>query len=496
MPADGRADDRQQRVEDRARRSRRARRGRRRAAAAAGSRTSPGWGSSGRRWRARRSARRAAAAAPRGCRSARRSRRRRASRRTTRSTCWPSSAASSAACDRQNASSLTRAAPKRRGRFEQRRQQTADARIARPRERAPARRARPARRRPARRRGRQRERLAHVVRHDDDGLAHLLPGCGGTRVQLARVTGSSAPNGSSISRIGGSAASARATPTRCRWPPDSSVRPSRSRSRTAPSPMSSSSSRTRAADASASSQPSRRGTTAMFSATRHVRKEPDFLQHVADAPAQIERIPLRVSRVPTTTNRPASGSSSRLTSLRMVLLPAPLRPTSATVSPRSMREIHALQDAAASPGQAHPLEHDGGCRTVTVRLSAAGMSFAVAGLEARNGRQDMPNRASNMAGLLDVGVQHGRAARSGAPGESRQEIERAGGCDRHRSTLVAEVERRRRGPRSRLPPRMPRRFGAIREPPLDSREAVILDPGLRSARCPRGDRGCSRRPRQ
>ena len=37
-----------------------------------------------------------------------------------------------------------------------------------------------------------------------------------------RVSGSSAPNGSSISRIGGSAASARATPTRCRWPPESS----------------------------------------------------------------------------------------------------------------------------------------------------------------------------------------------------------------------------------------------------------------------------------
>ena len=37
----------------------------------------------------------------------------------------------------------------------------------------------------------------------------------------SRVIGSTAPNGSSISMTGGSAASARATPTRCCWPPES-----------------------------------------------------------------------------------------------------------------------------------------------------------------------------------------------------------------------------------------------------------------------------------
>ncbi len=41
---------------------------------------------------------------------------------------------------------------------------------------------------------------------------------------LARMIGSSAPKGSSISRSFGSAASARATPTRCCWPPESSAR--------------------------------------------------------------------------------------------------------------------------------------------------------------------------------------------------------------------------------------------------------------------------------
>ncbi len=39
----------------------------------------------------------------------------------------------------------------------------------------------------------------------------------------ARTIGSIAPNGSSISISGGFAASARARPTRCRWPPESSA---------------------------------------------------------------------------------------------------------------------------------------------------------------------------------------------------------------------------------------------------------------------------------
>src|SRR5215469_5232639 len=42
-----------------------------------------------------------------------------------------------------------------------------------------------------------------------------------SRCTSSRVSGSSAPNGSSINRIAGSAASARATPTRCRCPPES-----------------------------------------------------------------------------------------------------------------------------------------------------------------------------------------------------------------------------------------------------------------------------------
>jgi hypothetical protein len=51
------------------------------------------------------------------------------------------------------------------------------------------------------------------------GVRRLLAEVRGTR--LSRTTGSTALNGSSISITGGSAASARATPTRCCCPPDS-----------------------------------------------------------------------------------------------------------------------------------------------------------------------------------------------------------------------------------------------------------------------------------
>ena len=58
-------------------------------------------------------------------------------------------------------------------------------------------------------------RLVEVVGDEHDGLAEL--GCRriSSSCNRPRVIGSTAPNGSSISSTGGSAASARATPTRC-----------------------------------------------------------------------------------------------------------------------------------------------------------------------------------------------------------------------------------------------------------------------------------------
>ena len=102
----------------------------------------------------------------------------------------------------------------------------------------------------------------------------------------SRVIGSSAPNGSSISRISGSAASARATPTRCCWPPDSwcgylpRIAPP-DRAAAAPAAR-------RPAHRDALRRPSRAAAARSRCCPRHrpMRKQPDRLDDIADAPAQ------------------------------------------------------------------------------------------------------------------------------------------------------------------------------------------------------------------
>ena len=66
-----------------------------------------------------------------------------------------------------------------------------------------------------------RDRLVDVVGDEDDRLRRPRGAGGGALLEPARVIGSSAPNGSSIRSSGGSAASARASPTRWRCPPES-----------------------------------------------------------------------------------------------------------------------------------------------------------------------------------------------------------------------------------------------------------------------------------
>ena len=174
-----------------------------------------------------------------------------------------------------------------------------------------------------------------------------------------RVTGSSAPNGSSISRIGGSAASARATPTRCRCPPDSSVRPSRREVGPAEPDEVEQLAHTRADARLVPAEQARHDRDVLRDG--HVRKEPDLLQHVADAPAQIERIPLPSCRAP-------RHGSSRVRQQQPVdeLEDRALAGAAAAHERDGLSafdgEIYALQDAAASSGQAHPLERDLGCR--------------------------------------------------------------------------------------------------------------------------------------
>ena len=133
-----------------------------------------------------------------------------------------------------------------------------------------------------------------------------------SRCNSARVTGSSAPNGSSISRMGGSAASARATPTRWRCPPESS-RGRRSANSAGVKPTSASISSH--ALANARFRPA-------FQA-RHqrdvslhgpVREQASVLNDVADAAAQPNGVPLRIAAA-LDQDFARGGSSRRLMSL-------------------------------------------------------------------------------------------------------------------------------------------------------------------------------------
>ena len=88
-----------------------------------------------------------------------------------------------------------------------------------------------------------------------------------------RTTGSTAENGSSISSTGGSAARARATPTRCCWPPESWYGYRLARAASRPTrPMSS----VARALAFSLPQPSMRGTVAMLSTIVRCWKSPAF----------------------------------------------------------------------------------------------------------------------------------------------------------------------------------------------------------------------------
>ena len=106
----------------------------------------------------------------------------------------------------------------------------------------------------------------------------------------SRTIGSTAPNGSSISMIGGSAARARATPTRCRSPPLSwdgkrsryfaGSRPTSDEQLLGPLLL---------ALARPAEQP-RDGDDVL--ADRLVREQPDLLDDVADAPPQLDDVAL------------------------------------------------------------------------------------------------------------------------------------------------------------------------------------------------------------
>ena len=119
----------------------------------------------------------------------------------------------------------------------------------------------------------EQDRLVDVVRDEDDRLPRPRRGCAAAPAGAgSRVIGSSAPNGSSISITGGSAASARARPTRWRSPPEAARRSARgSRARAGRRGRAA---RRRAPRISLFGQPSSRGTVATLSATVMCGKRP------------------------------------------------------------------------------------------------------------------------------------------------------------------------------------------------------------------------------
>ena len=111
--------------------------------------------------------------------------------------------------------------------------------------------------------------------------------------------------------------------------------------------------RRRARAMRASSQPSSRGTVAMFSRDRPVREEPDLLDHVADAAAQRRPDRRRMTSRPATVTVPASGSIIRLMMRIVVVLPQPDGPISTQTSPAGTVERQTVdRRTRARPGTA------------------------------------------------------------------------------------------------------------------------------------------------
>ncbi len=145
--------------------------------------------------------------------------------------------------------------------------------------------------------------------------------------KVPRVSASSAENGSSISSSWGAMASARAMPTRCFMPPDSSA----------------------GLRCAASARPTSASTSAAWASTC-ARLQPRWRERTAKA--TLPRAVSQGSRAwdwkmtarssagpvigwPAISTAPPSGASSPARMLRMVVLPQPEWPISETNSPRS-----------------------------------------------------------------------------------------------------------------------------------------------------------------
>ena len=183
---------------------------------------------------------------------------------------------------------------------------------------------------------------------DDDRRAPLARSMSRSSLRSAGAAAtSSAAIGSSSSSSRGSAARARATATRCAWPPDSwaGLRSARCSASTASSQRRASS---RASDAAAALAPRRVGDVG---GGGQVREQQRLLGQHRDTPRVRRRrtLPASVSvtTVPPSAIRPSSGRSSPAISDSSVDLPAPLGPSTASTSPSSSVDVEL--DAALHP---------------------------------------------------------------------------------------------------------------------------------------------------
>ena len=214
-----------------------------------------------------------------------------------------------------------------------------DARAAR---RAP--RTAPAGRHGRSRSGRHLDRLVDVVGDEQDRSFAARAACAGTRPAVAPAIDRdrAPPNGSSISSTGGSAASARATPTRCAWPPESSLRIAvgELRRRSAPMQLEQLVRPLRAVRASRPSREPRHDGDVL--ADRHVAETGRSAGSRSRCRAAARPGRSAVVSRPSMKILPAVGATSRLIIRSVVVLPQPDGPSSTQISPVAHFEAHTI----------------------------------------------------------------------------------------------------------------------------------------------------------
>ena len=199
------------------------------------------------------------------------------------------------------------------------------------------------------------ERQLGIVRDQEDGAAGSI-----ARID-ARSSRRSPRRGSRSARRGSAAARCRRAPARARGvgfpPPTALARPRRPRCRSRRAARRRPT-RTRPAPTRARSpRPRRRGSPSAMLCAHGAPEDRRTLRQPGHLPPPRTEVERRSGRRRPPGHAPRSGSQSPRRSAATVLLPAPLGPTSATTSPRSIRRSNPSSTGRHDRGsQGHPLE--------------------------------------------------------------------------------------------------------------------------------------------